>query len=939
MLVLMQFTVSAQTLVNRYSFNDTDNGAGNVGAAIADSVGGASGNGVLPNGGDLASVPGQLILSAASQQYVQLPAGVLSNYTAVTIDAWVTTQTLPTYCFFWGFGNTDSGGYGANYLFGSLARQYVAIAGVDPGYTAEQGTAGGANLSGVTVHFTTVCNPAAGYIALYTNGVLQSINKGVTTPLSSVQDVYSYIGKSLYNGDPYGDMQLDEFRIWNGALNDLQVAGTDVAGPGTVSTAYGTVTGLQLQLPFFQLTQGGNEAPVVIAQASLVPYTVDISRIATLSSGNTNVIKINGTNNTIVAVGQGSANVIATYGSVSATQTVTVVQPVSVLVHRYSFSDTDDGNGNYGASVADSVGGAAWNGTLPNGGAFTGSQLQLTASGVQYVQLPAGVISNYSALTIDAWASFPSTLPGNCFFWGFGNTDNSGLGASYIYLQPSAGHIGITGSDPGYTSEQQAGGYGNLSLRNNVHITAVFNPQVNWIAVYTNGVLTGKNLAVTWQMNQVSSALNYIARSLYNDPYMDVNMDEFRIYNGALTSQGIAISDAAGPDSIPAAVTNGPGALLSLTIQAPATLETLQVGSLKLLANYASLANWDIIGNSIFAPAGLTISTTDTNVLVYGTDGKLHGVNAGTASVVTVYQGITNTASITVTQSVAPTLVHRYSFTSDASDSVGGANGTLNGSASISGGQVVLNGTSGTYVSLPGGVISNYSAVTIEGWATFGTSPVNTFLFGFGNTDAGNAGANYLFGSPFGTGSASRFAITGSDPGYVSEQAVSSGVNWNGQANLHFTAVCDPPAGYVAIYTNGVLAGINNAVTTPLTSVSNVFSYIGKSLYSADPYCNVSVDEFRIYNGALSPNDVKTTQALGANLVLTNTVRLTAAVSGGNLVLSWPVAGGAFTVQSKASLTSGAWTTVSSPPAQLAGSQWQVTLPKAGSAQFFRLAR
>ena len=32
---------------------------------------------------------------------------------------------------------------------------------------------------------------------------------------------------------------------------------------------------------------------------------------------------------------------------------------------------------------------------------------------------------------------------------------------------------------------------------------------------YTNGILAGKNTAVTWQLNQVSSVLNYIARSLY----------------------------------------------------------------------------------------------------------------------------------------------------------------------------------------------------------------------------------------------------------------------------------------------------------------------------------------------------------------------------------------------------------------------------------------
>ncbi len=55
----------------------------------------------------------------------------------------------------------------------------------------------------------------------------------------------------------------------------------------------------------------------------------------------------------------------------------------SVLIHRYSFSE------NNGTTVADSVGGAAWNGTLPNGGSFSGGQLVLSSNSQQYVNLPA----------------------------------------------------------------------------------------------------------------------------------------------------------------------------------------------------------------------------------------------------------------------------------------------------------------------------------------------------------------------------------------------------------------------------------------------------------------------------------------------------------------------------------------------------------------------
>ena len=366
-----------------------------------------------------------------------------------------------------------------------------------------------------------------------------------------------------------------------------------------------------------------------------------------------------------------------------------------------------------------------------------------------------------------------------------------------------------------------------------------------------------------------------------------------------------------------------------------------------MLANYTSLSNWDIIGNSIFPPAGLTISTSDTNVLTYGTDGYLHGINPGVASVITVYQGITNTATVTVAQPPVPTLVNRYSFSdkddgagnlgATITDSVGGPawNGTLPNGGTLTGTQCQLLAASQQYVNLPGGILSNYTAVTIDTWATSGTLPTYCFYFGFGNTDSGSGlGDYYIFGSL----ARQYAAITGVDPGYTGEQGTAGGPNLS-NVSIHFTAVYNPPGGYVALYTNGVLQSINTSVTTPMSAIQNVYSYIGHSLYNGDPYGDITMDEFRIYNGVLSPNDVLASQALGPNALLASTVNLSATESGKNVVLSWPVGAGAYSVQAKSSLTSGTWKTIASPLPQLVGNQWQLTLPESGGTWFFRLAR
>ena len=220
----------------------------------------------------------------------------------------------------------------------------------------------------------------------------------------------------------------------------------------------------------------------------------------------------------------------------------------------------------------------------------------------------------------------------------------------------------------------------------------------------------------------------------------------------------------------------------------------------------------------------------------------------------------------------AQTMAHRYSFFAEpdgslvATDSIAAANGSLEGSAAITGGRLVLNGNSGTYLALPSDIINTGSPVTVETWANFGALPQNCFFWGFGNTDSGGSGEDYLFCAP----QAGRIAITGTDPGYTGEQNAASGVNWSSQTNFHIVAVYDPPAGYLSLYTNGVLAAANTNVTTPLADVKDMYNYIGRSLYTADPYAPLSVSEFRIWEGALTAQQIALDAASGPAQIVDN---------------------------------------------------------------------
>ena len=333
-------------------------------------------------------------------------------------------------------------------------------------------------------------------------------------------------------------------------------------------------------------------------------------------------------------------------------------------------------------------------------------------------------------------------------------------------------------------------------------------------------------------------------------------------------------------------------------------------------------------------------SSANSNIAVVDINGNVTGVGSGTTSIIATYPslGLSATQAVQVV-TVPTTLVHRYGFSetsgTNVADSIGGAawNGTLPRRGTLGGGQLALAAAGSQYLQLPAGIVSNYAAVTIEAWATFPDQlPMNCFFFGFGSTNGGS-GESYIFCAPQG----GRIAITSGN--YSSEQNAYGNFDFSFHTNLHVTAVFNPPGDYVALYTNGILAAINNAVTTTFTSVNDLYSWIGRSLYSGDPYPDFTLDEFRIYNGALSASEIAATQVLGpSQLLSTASPVLSAAVSGASLTLSWPVASAGYTVMTTTNLAGGNWAPAFVTP-QLTGGQWQVVLPATGNAQFYQLQK
>ena len=82
-------------------------------------------------------------------------------------------------------------------------------------------------------------------------------------------------------------------------------------------------------------------------------------------------------------------------------------------------------------------------------------------------------------------------------------------------------------------------------------------------------------------------------------------------------------------------------------------------------------------------------------------------------------------------------LTHRYSFDTDASDSVNNAKGVLQGNAFIANGALVLDGTNSS-MQLPNNLFTNYDSISFEVWYSDGpVSSPNAQLYNFSRKNGG----------------------------------------------------------------------------------------------------------------------------------------------------------------------------------------------------------
>jgi hypothetical protein len=503
-----------------------------------------------------------------------------------------------------------------------------------------------------------------------------------------------------------------------------------------------------------------------------------------------------------------------------------------------------------------------------------------------------------------------------------------GAGLDYLFYTAQRGdevgvhRLEVRNEDPagGGTTTTDVPGLGVFN--NDLHFAVTWDEASGQLKAFENGQQVG-DMVVDDAMSDINDVNVWLGRSNWTgDQNMQGEFDEFRIYNRVLSPGEIVGNFGAGPDTL------NTGEQAVRIVSSPANTTGFDTYSASL---GVAVAGTPPVSVQWFRGLAATLipgatSLTYTFPVTTADNGAIFFCVASNFAQGSPHTATSATATLTVvTQAV--TLRHLYTFNetggATAHDSAGTADGQVVGNGSFNGtGQLALDGAN-AYVNLPNDLVSTYSSVTFEAWIQDDGSAGWARIFDFGNSSAGEdfpigaggaSGTTYMFLSqPSGFGNLrGAYTLTGGGAG---EQLVT----WPGHAitvgqPTHVVWTSQGPARTGRLYVNAVMVDANpNMTITPADVGPTSNDWLGRSQFN-DPFFKGSFDEFRIYEGALTPNAVAARFTAGPTTGL-GTIRLTAALTDlGDVKISWSAFLGNYTLQSSAVLGAGAsWTEVPDP--------------------------
>jgi hypothetical protein len=217
-------------------------------------------------------------------------------------------------------------------------------------------------------------------------------------------------------------------------------------------------------------------------------------------------------------------------------------------------------------------------------------------------------------------------------------------------------------------------------------------------------------------------------------------------------------------------------------------------------------------------------------------------------------------------------LTHRYSFKDGtANDAVGKVNGKLMGGAKIADSKLVLENTAKTsedsslsYLNFQDRILPTSGSATIEVWFTSNSDGGYARVFDFGQR-----GQGYLFLTVNDGGNGvARSAITATDFGEettVSTEDASSGLGVNDGKQHMAAVVVDGAGSKFHLFIDGKEIGSPEPLNdNSLEAIKGPNHWIGRSQFDADAGFTGSINELRVFDSALTAEQIKSDYKAGA---------------------------------------------------------------------------
>lgn len=325
------------TIAHRYSFTNS----------AVDSVGGANGTLVSSPDGTLNVTfeNGQAVFPGGPWEtvaYIDLPDGIVSSKQNITIEVW-TTWNGPAGSYWqrvFDFGNGGKGESAHNPGDGTGGFFLTPLGGAgDPdgvqcnmsgtGWLGERFLTGPETLPiGQQVHVVALCAPVLDKSQLWIDGRLIDSD---TAPflLSDLIDANNWLGASNWNDAAFNGL-INELRIYEGALSELEIALAQEAGPDTLPPSPGALQSIALDVPPLLLGKTTATYASLLADYENIQ---DVNVSALFSSGftssDTGVFTVDNTG-AMMPVSAGTADLTATYEGLEVTVSVEVLAPTEL---------------------------------------------------------------------------------------------------------------------------------------------------------------------------------------------------------------------------------------------------------------------------------------------------------------------------------------------------------------------------------------------------------------------------------------------------------------------------------------------------------------------------------------------------------------------------------------------------------------------------------